>query len=75
MAEVLDLADDLLRGIARIAEFIGEPTRRGFYLAETGQIPAFKQGRLWMARKSRLRQHYEELEAAAAAKRAEASRG
>jgi len=52
MAEAHDLANDLLRGMTRIAKFIGEPPRRGFYLAETGQIPAFKQGRLWMARKS-----------------------
>jgi hypothetical protein len=58
-----DLADDLLRGICGISQFIGEPERRTYYLAETKKIPAFKMGKIWMARKSRLRRHYAELEA------------
>jgi hypothetical protein len=58
-----DLANDLLRGISGISQFIGEPVRRTYYLAESRQIPAFKIGKIWMARKSRLRRHYAELEA------------
>ena len=58
-----DLANDLLRGISGISQFIGESVRRTYYLAETKKIPAFKMGKIWMARKSRLRRHYEELEA------------
>jgi hypothetical protein len=57
------LADDILRGIPRIARFLGETERRAYYIAETGQIPAFKQGKLWLARKSTLRRHYDHLEA------------
>jgi hypothetical protein len=58
-----NFADDILRGIPRIARFLGETERRTYYIAETGQIPAFKQGKLWLARKSTLRRHYERLEA------------
>jgi hypothetical protein len=57
------LADDILRGIPKIARFLGETERRTYYIAETGQIPVFKQGKLWLARKSTLRRHYELLEA------------
>jgi hypothetical protein len=67
-----DLADDLLRGILKISRFLGEPERRGYYLAETGQIPAFKVGKIWMARKSGLRRFYAELEAKAEAEIAQA---
>jgi hypothetical protein len=59
-----DLADDLLRGISGISRFLGEPPRRTYYLAETKKIPAFKVGKIWMARKSTLRRHIEKLEAA-----------
>jgi len=58
-----DIADDLLRGMSGISRFIGEPVRRAYYLAENGLIPAFKMGKIWMARKSRLRRHFDELEA------------
>jgi hypothetical protein len=58
-----DLADDLLRGISGISQFIGEPVRRTYYLAETKKIPAFKLGKIWMARKSTLRRYIEKLEA------------
>jgi hypothetical protein len=56
------LSDDLLDGAERIAEYTGWPRRRVFYLLEKGLIPAFKIGNRWTARKSRLRQHIEELE-------------
>jgi hypothetical protein len=60
------LADDLLVGVAAIAEYLGEPPRRVFYLAKRGAIPAFKLpgAAIWHARKSTLRQHIERLEGA-----------
>ena len=58
-----NLASDLLRGVPQIGRFIGESDRRTYYLAETKKIPVFKMGKLWMARKSTLRRHYENLEA------------
>jgi hypothetical protein len=59
------LSEDLLDGAERIAEYTGWPTRRVFYLLEKGLIPAFKMGNRWIARKSRLRRHIEDLEEAA----------
>ena len=56
------LSEDLLDGAERIAEYTGWSRRRVFYLLERGLIPAFKVGNRWTARKSRLRQHIEELE-------------
>jgi hypothetical protein len=61
MSEVL--SDDLLDGANEIAEFIGCSSRRAFYLLEKKLIPGFKLGHRWTARKSRLRRHFEELEA------------
>jgi hypothetical protein len=58
-----DFADDLLDGVAAIAEFTGMPVRRIYYLAEAGQLPLFKIGeRRWQGRKSTLRQHLDQLE-------------
>jgi hypothetical protein len=58
------LADDLLVGVAAIAEYLGETPRRVFYVAKRGAIPAFKLpgAAIWRARKSTLRQHIERLE-------------
>jgi hypothetical protein len=52
------LADDLLSGVPKIAEFIGENERRTYYLLEQGLIPAGKVGTRWTSLKSRLREHY-----------------
>ena len=58
------LATDLLDGVAAIAEFVGLPQRRVYYLAENGKLPLFKLGdRKWQGRKSTLRQHMAKLEA------------
>ena len=54
------LADDILRGVKAISAFTGEPERRVQYLVESGQIPAGKIGRLWIASKKRLREYYAE---------------
>jgi hypothetical protein len=57
-ADPVPLADDLLRGCVRIAEFLGESERRTFYLLQTRQIPAGKVGTVWIASKSALRSHF-----------------
>jgi hypothetical protein len=61
-----DLAADLLRGIPRIAKFLGTTERQTYYLAEKRLIPAFKRGKIWEARRSTLRRHTEQLEAGGA---------
>ena len=48
------LNEDLLTGVAAIAEFRGESVRRTYYLLEKKLIPGFKMGNLWNARKSTL---------------------
>jgi excisionase family DNA binding protein len=62
-----DLADDLLTGVEEIAAFTGLTKREVYHLAPKGKLPVFKMGdRKWCARKSTLRRHVENLEAAAA---------
>jgi hypothetical protein len=61
--ESADLAGDLLRGVPAIAKFIGLPVRTAYYELERKKIPGFKSGKLWIARKSTLRRHFENLEA------------
>jgi len=48
------LAEDLLRGLSEIADYIGESPRRAQYLAETGRLPTFKVGQINYARKSEI---------------------
>ena len=57
------LADDLLRGVKPIAEFIGEKERRTFYLLERRYVPAGKIGAAWVASKRALRAHFEKITA------------
>jgi hypothetical protein len=53
------IADDLLDGMAAISEFIGMSPRRGFYLAEKGELyGVFKQGNRWIGQKSKIREGY-----------------
>ena len=52
------LGSDLLWGARRIAEEIGVPARKAYYLLENGLIPARKIGRDWCARRSVLNQHF-----------------
>jgi hypothetical protein len=56
-------ADDLLRGVGPISQFVGLPARQIYHLLETRQIPAGKQGRIWIASKTRLQAHYHRLTA------------
>ena len=65
----IDLNQDLLSGTKAISGYWGCNERRGFYLLEKGLIPGFKLGHIWHARKSTIRAHVAEREAAAMAER------
>ncbi len=54
---------DFLDGADAIAAFLGTSRRRAFYLLQKRLIPAAKVGDRWTARKSKLIQHHERLEA------------
>lgn len=45
---------DFLHGAAAIARFLGMSNRRAYYALERGDLPAFKIGSIWTARKSTL---------------------
>lgn len=49
----------ILRGADEIAKAIGTTPRRVYYLAETGVLPATKEGSLWVTTLDKLRQFYE----------------
>lgn len=61
----LNIADDTMEGIEAIADHIGKPKRKAYYLAETRQIPAFKMAGKWHMRKSTYADHIARLEAEA----------
>ena len=53
------LANDLLDGMKSISEFLGQPERRTYYLAEKGLLEGvFKQGNRWVGLKSVIREGY-----------------
>ena len=62
---------DVLDGVPEIAGFIFPQTdarkaqRRTYDLCEKGKIPAYKLAGKWNARKTRLREHFAQLEASA----------
>jgi hypothetical protein len=58
------LGDDLMIGAKPIAAWLGQPIRQTFYMLETGQLPGFKIGKKWAARKSTLTQRIADLERA-----------
>jgi hypothetical protein len=58
IATAESIGDDLLRGRRAIAAFTGETDRRVDYLLRQGQIPAGQIGRMWVASKKTLREHY-----------------
>jgi hypothetical protein len=60
------LSDDLMIGVKPIAEFTGQSERRIFHMLASGQLPGFKLGNKWAARKSTLQQHIVEREREAA---------
>ena len=57
----LDIAADRLSGAKAIATFLGITPRRAVYLLETRQVPAGKEGRIWVASKQAMREHYRRL--------------
>ena len=59
MSQQPALKDQILRGIAEIAEFIGSTPRKTVYLAETGQLPVFKEAGTWIGLKTTLTAHYQ----------------
>ncbi len=61
------ISNDKLEGVGEIAAFLDVKPRRAQYLLESRQIPAGKLGRLWVASKARLREHYENLTSGEAA--------
>ena len=46
---------DLLRGAAAIAAYTGENYRQTVYKLSTGQLPGYKIGATWFARRSKVR--------------------
>jgi hypothetical protein len=56
-----EIADDLMRGVKRIAAFINEDERSTYYKLSTGQLPAGKEGNQWIASKAVLRDHYRKI--------------
>lgn len=73
----LKLRDDLLRGVSKIAEYIGENQRRTNHLLAMGILPGRKDGLKWVSKKSVIDRHYsidvEPTEAAAEAEDDEAA--
>ena len=61
------LSDDLMIGIKPIANWLNQPVRKIFYMAEKHQLPLFKIGGKWAGRKSTILQHIALLEAEQAA--------
>jgi hypothetical protein len=53
-----DLANDRLRGVEAIAEFLGETPRRVSYMVERGFLPYVKEGHAVVSFKTWLRKHY-----------------
>ena len=54
------LADDVLRGCAAIAAFVGLNERDCWDKLKKGYLPAVKEGAMWVSTRSRLRKHYNE---------------
>lgn len=59
----MNIADDLLRGVKQISEFIAEDERSTFHKLSRGVLPAGKEGKQWVASKEVLRKHYARLTA------------
>lgn len=57
--EVLSsIAEDRLRGVPAIAQFLGESERRTYYLLEKRIIPAGKEGSIYICSKKALTADY-----------------
>jgi hypothetical protein len=56
-----EIAEDILRGVKNIADYIGDDERSTNHKLATGKLPAGKEGNQWIASKSVLREHYAKL--------------
>lgn len=52
------LADDIVRGTAKIAAELNLSETQTYYRLETGAIPAMKEGGVWTTTRTMLRRHY-----------------
>ena len=52
------IANDILRGAAKIGEYLGLTTRQVFYEVEKGDLPIFKDGATVTAFRSEIRAYY-----------------
>lgn len=50
----MELADDLLRGMPQISNFLGITERAGYHMSEKQQIPVFRIGATICARRTEL---------------------
>jgi hypothetical protein len=55
------IADDILRGVKNIADFIGDDERSTNHKLATGKLPGGKEGQQWIASKTVLLDHYEKI--------------
>lgn len=62
-----NLSDDLMIGAKNIGDHMGISERQAFHMLENSQIPGFKLGNKWAARKSTLNEHIARLEREATA--------
>ena len=58
-----EIADDILRGVKNIANFINEDARATNHKLATGALPGGKEGNQWVASKAVLRNHYKNITA------------
>jgi hypothetical protein len=56
-----DIANDILRGVKSIANFINEDARATNHKLATGALPGGKEGNQWIASKRVLVEHYAKL--------------
>jgi hypothetical protein len=62
-AQTNTLADDLLPGARKIADFLGVKPREVYYLAATGRLPIGRLGRKLIASRAQLRRAVKALTA------------
>ena len=57
------VANDLVWGVKAIASEIGQSERMTYWRLENGQLPAGKNGNVWVASRQALRKFFQELTA------------
>ena len=55
------IADDILRGVKNIADFIGDDERSTNHKLAKGNLPGGKEASQWIASKTVLRNHYAKI--------------